>query len=289
MNELAHETRAAELLREILAARDRALAELDPAGPAPLFCVFWDFDGTILKGDMSEGLRADGRTVFPGLLQLGIEAGYAPDFRGPGAFERFWSEYERLEREEGRYVAYTFLPKLFRGAPVDALRSLARERFDREYRFYFFQHAVALVRALQRENVHQSLISASPDFFVTAAGESLSFDPRFVSGIEVAVVDGLVTDTIVEPVNFAEGKTRRVKLYIERLSEINPGRDVVPLAGFGDSYPTDGDFLAYLAGTRVPGGRALAYINQSAPAPASYAGLFRRVNFESITRDGNLE
>ena len=39
-----------------------------------MFLAFWDFDGTILKGDCSEGLRQDGKPIYKGMVQLGIEA-----------------------------------------------------------------------------------------------------------------------------------------------------------------------------------------------------------------------
>ena len=42
---------------------------------SPRFIVIWDFDGTILKGDSSEGLMVGGKTVYPGLAQLAIENG----------------------------------------------------------------------------------------------------------------------------------------------------------------------------------------------------------------------
>ena len=36
-----------------------------------LFVAFWDFDGTILKGDCSEGLEENGKQVYEGLIELG--------------------------------------------------------------------------------------------------------------------------------------------------------------------------------------------------------------------------
>ena len=37
--------------------------------------VLWDFDGTILKGDCSEGLKEGDKTIYPGLAQFAIEHG----------------------------------------------------------------------------------------------------------------------------------------------------------------------------------------------------------------------
>lgn len=42
-----------------------------------VFLAFWDFDGTILKGDCSEGLEENGKLIYKGLAQLAIESGYS--------------------------------------------------------------------------------------------------------------------------------------------------------------------------------------------------------------------
>jgi hypothetical protein len=53
---------------------------------------------------------------------------------------------------------------------------------------------------------------------------------------------------------------------------------VYVLAGFGNSYGTDGDFLAYIARQKFPAGAPLAVMINGGPAPGAYQGLFREVS-----------
>ena len=52
------------------------VAKLKAAQPDAVPMAFWDFDGTIIKGDISEGLDEDGVQRFKGL----IREGYLADF-----------------------------------------------------------------------------------------------------------------------------------------------------------------------------------------------------------------
>src|ERR1041385_767707 len=74
---LAEEPEDTQILSRIFKARDEILgsaASID-TNIAPRFVALWDFDGTILKGDCSEGLKQDGRGAYAGLAQVAIERG----------------------------------------------------------------------------------------------------------------------------------------------------------------------------------------------------------------------
>ena len=51
------------------------VAKIRAADPQAVPMAFWDFDGTIIKGDISEGLCEDGRVLFKGLVERTIEEG----------------------------------------------------------------------------------------------------------------------------------------------------------------------------------------------------------------------
>src|ERR1035438_8251834 len=62
-----------------------------------VFLAFWDFDGTTMKGDCSEGLREDGHAVYSGLAELAIEHGFSEIYPPNGGFEKFWNDYTNLD------------------------------------------------------------------------------------------------------------------------------------------------------------------------------------------------
>ena len=76
------EIQAKEILSEIVALKQKIVnSQIDAHLEKCCFLAFWDFDGTVMKGDCSEGLRENGEEVFKGLVELGILKGYAREFR----------------------------------------------------------------------------------------------------------------------------------------------------------------------------------------------------------------
>ncbi len=76
------------IIQHILATR---AAILETTGTTNVrFMVFWDFDGTTLKGDCSEGLHENGHLVYAGLAQKAIEQGFSSLYTSSDGFERFW-------------------------------------------------------------------------------------------------------------------------------------------------------------------------------------------------------
>ena len=80
----AEEPDDTRIISHILQARDEILrsAGTTNARPSPAFLAFWDFDGTILKGDCSEGLQAEGKRVHRAVARLPVYSADAP--RGEG-------------------------------------------------------------------------------------------------------------------------------------------------------------------------------------------------------------
>ena len=54
------------------------VAKLKASDPTVLPMAFWDFDGTIIRGDISVGLQEDGVERHQGLIHAGIMAGFSP-------------------------------------------------------------------------------------------------------------------------------------------------------------------------------------------------------------------
>ncbi len=73
-----------------------------------LFLAFWDFDGTILKGDSSEGLMEDGKEVFKGLVELGVLNGYSKEYVGEEGYKASLKKYKEMEKYD-KIKAYFYL------------------------------------------------------------------------------------------------------------------------------------------------------------------------------------
>lgn len=131
-----------------------------------VFLAFWDFDGTTMKGDCSEGLRENDRLIYPGLAQLAIEHGLSELYPPAGGFEKFWNDYTNLDARIGHWLAYPFIPQMLRGAKADDVLQLSREYFSTTLSNYLRASSVRIIQELKRGGVESHVVSASAELFV---------------------------------------------------------------------------------------------------------------------------
>ena len=272
------ESHAAELLAELLELR-AALLALQPG--ARLF-AFWDLDGTLLRGDCSEGLNEGGRELYPGLVRLAIEDGYSPDYSGEDNGQlRCRNDYRELGERVGAWLAYPFLAQIFSGAKEHDLEALAARHFDTTLRTYYFSASRTIFDGLAAAGVEQHILSASAEFFVRGAAASLALPADQLHGIRVRTVEGKLTRELLYPVTYAEGKVTQL-IEIVRAAEAESGQPVFVLAAFGNSFDTDKAFLAHVVRQSLPVGRPLAVMINAGFAPTNYRGLFRSVRQKQV-------
>lgn len=84
------------------------------------FIAVWDFDGTILKGDCTEGLTREGTLIYKGLAQLSIESGFSSIYSSVSGPADFASDYHHMEKTIGRWLAYPYVPQMLRGSDAAA-------------------------------------------------------------------------------------------------------------------------------------------------------------------------
>ena len=280
----AEEPDDTRILNQILQARSEILRSVAPTNShaSPVFLAFWDFDGTILKGDSSEGLQADGKQVYPGLAQLAIECGLSALYPRAGGFERFWNDYTNMDARIGHWLAYPFIPQMLRGAKADDVLQLSRRHFANTLSNYLMASSLHLIHALQRGGIEVHVVSASADLFVKGAAASLGLPADHIHGIEVRVRDGRLTEELVYPVTWNLGKWDKIQAIVAQMEREAPGRKVFILAGFGDSYNTDGPFLKFIAQQSLPAGKPIAVFYDSQQEPGEYRGLFYQARHSRI-------
>jgi phosphoserine phosphatase len=135
--------------------------------------------------------------------------------------------------------------------------------------------SVKILRALERGGVQCHILSASADLFVKGAARSLGLPVNRIHGIQVQIRDGRLTEELVYPITWNIGKRERLQEIVREL-EHGPGNPkVFVLAGFGDSYNTDGPFLKFIATQSLPAeGPVSVFYDSNGTAPREYEGLF---------------
>lgn len=267
-----------EIVASILNTK-RQLEERFEQSKKTLYLAFWDFDGTILKGDCSEGLIENDKQIFLGLVELGIRNGFCSEFRGDEGVLAFWKKYRDMEEVDKR-EAYLFLPRIFHGTKESQIRELAKKHFQTTLQRYYFPDSIYIFEKLREANIESHIVSASANFFVKGIEDTLPINPDRIYGIETEIENGVVTKKEIHPVTYAEGKREKIKQVVQSILSEKQAEQVVLLAGFGNSFHTDGPFLKYIVEQNLEVGKPIAVMINGGEAPIEYRGLFKEVSFD---------
>ncbi len=260
------------------------VAKIREACPQAVPMAFWDFDGTILRGDISEGVETvNGRHVklYKGLVERTIEAGLNSVYPADGGWEQYWErDYPRLNGI-GRWLAWPFNAQMYYGRSAATLDAFCEAECETTYRKWYFTSSLKMWRALEKAGVENYVVSASPEIFVRNAAKSLGVTPCRFRGIRVEIDGGRMTTKVIHPIPCGEGKVENVReLLLSR-----PGG--VAVAAFGNSYSTDGAFLRYVATQpSLPGGaKGTAVMINGGKTVPGYTEHFITVTQEAVVKD----
>ena len=261
------------------------VAKIKAANPDAVPMAFWDFDGTIIRGDISEGVeKVDGKFVklYKGLVERTIEAGLNTVYPAKGGWEQYWDrDYPRMN-EIGRWLSWPYNAQMYYGQSAAALDAFCEAECERVYRKWYFSSSMKIWRALAKAGVENYVISASPEIFVRNTAKSLGIPSCRCRGIGVEIVGGCLTTKIVYPIPNGEGKVENLREFV--LARPNG----VAVAAFGNSYSTDGAFLRYVATQpSLPGGaKGTALMINGGKTVPGYTEHFITVDQSETEGDG---
>ena len=162
-------------------------AKIKAACPQAVPMAFWDFDGTIIKGDISEGCDVvDGKIVmlYKGLVQKTIEAGLNSVYPPKDGWEQYWEkDYPRMRNGIGRWLAWPFNAQMYYGQSAAALDAFCSAECEKLYRKWYFASSMKIWRALEKAGVENYVVSASPEIFVRNTAQSLGVPSSRCRGI----------------------------------------------------------------------------------------------------------
>lgn len=228
--------------------------------------ALWDFDGTLLEGDCTEGLRRVDGSGYPGLAEMAIRHGFSSIYRGAEGVTAFEQDYAKRLREHGSKSAYIFVTQIFAGAMEADLRALAQQHFAEVLAPWFYSDMLAVWRDLEAGGMHNHVISASADFFVKGAAPLLGVPETHVHGLRLAVSpQGKLLSTPEEPVTHGPGKAECLQHLLAALTHKSPHRFYQPLFAVGNDLQADGALLHAVASLPVSSARPLAVLLNPKP------------------------
>lgn len=219
------------------------------ADPEAVPMAFWDFDGTIICGDLGIGWTENGRVRYRGLLEEIIRAGLVPIYRQADGYERWLADYRRM-CEIGSWLSQAYDAQMFTGVSVRELDAFCERTIrERDYAQWYFASSMAIWKALAAAGVENCVVSASIEPMMRGVAPSLGIPRERVRATRVEEECGRWTTRLLQPVPFGEGKVDAVRRFV-----LARGK-AVALAAFGNSYATDAAFLRYVATQpSLPGG-----------------------------------
>ena len=277
---LGEESHADGIVERVLAN----VAKVKAACPQAVPMAFWDFDGTIIRGDISEGIEIVGDRrvkLYKGLIERTIEVGLNSVYPAKGGWEQYWErDYPRLNAI-GRWLSWPFNAQMYQGQSAAALDAFCEAECERLYRKWYFASSMKMWRALEKAGVENYVVSASPEIFVRAAAKSLGVPSCRIRGVRVAIDGDRITSRTVHPLPMGEGKVENMR---ELLLACPNG---VAIAAFGNSYSTDGAFLRYVATQpSLPGGaKGTAVMINGGKIVSGYTEHFITVDQDEIVGD----
>ena len=244
--------------------------------PNSIPMAFWDFDGTIICGDISLGHIVNGKKEYSGMFLKAVEGGFSSVFKDLSSAERYLEkDYPYLEKTVGKFLAWPSLGQVFFGADAEEIESYCRNYAEANLKKWFFSSSLRIMRALEKAGVENYIVSGSPDIFVKAAGTVAGVPRERCVGIRQKIAGGRLSTELKYPLSMNEGKVECVREIL------NSRSGAVAVAGFGNSYWTDGPFMRYIASNPLPLGiKGVSVMINGGKVPEGYEGLFRLVNFE---------
>ena len=267
IDSVAAENHADAIVSKILSC----VAKVKAADPNAIPMAFWDFDGTIIKGDITTGW-IDEKEAYSGLFRACVEAGFSGILHTSADVDSFLYDTYPKMKALSRYIAWPALGQIFAGADEAALEAFCRRHTESTLRPWVFSSSETILRALEKAGVENYIISGSPDIFVKGACECAGVPRSRAVGLRQRISGGRLSMQLEYPLSMNEGK-------IETIREIvNAKSHAYAVAAFGNSYWTDGPFMRYVATHPLPGGASgVSIMINGGATPVEYKGLFELV------------
>lgn len=244
---------------EIIKLNKESKKKILPVGNKAEFAIFMDFDGTIISGDITDGgntsNQPDKNSHYKGLSEQVITAGqwnhkvftFDEGKELNKAYEKYTEKFNHRMETDGHYIGYEWSASLFSNLQPQVAEKIIKIRddyFKNTLNKYLFDSSVQFIKKLNEDGIEVYIVSASPTIFIQGASVFFKNEIPFnhIFGIDMSTYE---SGARIDPItNYAEGKIQRIeKIIADGLKE---NKKIIPIAGFGNSWKTDGAFLRWI-------------------------------------------
>ena len=207
--------------------------------------AFWDFDGTIINGDMTEG-RHLGVGDYKGLFERVVKEGLVPEFSDRNGFQRYQENYRKKKSTQEAYIYLVSCLDQLNDDQQKKLSLFVHEWLSSHYKYYLYSFSVELINYFNSLGVLNYIISASPHCFVKELSSILPIPKEQLFGIDT----NRISSGIDPIVHHAEGKAKRVEFIVEHFDS---DKTLVPVFAAGNSCVADGPMVNHICNSNGVG------------------------------------
>lgn len=135
-----------------------------------------------------------------------------------------FKEYEERVKKDA-LSAYKWLVRKIVGMSENEIIELSHTYFRKYFADRIYPCQQKLISELKKLDMDIWILSASNKWLVQAGAEYVGVDPAHVLAVDLEVKKGILTDKIIEPFTYREGKVQAIKQFIGKK----------PVMVFGDS------------------------------------------------------
>ncbi len=164
----------------------------------------FDADGTLWRGDIGESFfkyQIKKHWLTP--KKIGMP-------EGTDLWNLYWNEVNNGDKAK----AYAWLAQWCAGTSIQDMERWCLEFMKNQREISVFESMRTLTHSLMNAGFEVWVVSASPLWPVLEGVKGFGVQPDHVVGVSVEVVNGILTDKIVTPISYREGKVEVIKKRI---------------------------------------------------------------------------
>ena len=151
-----------------------------------------------------------------------------------------WGHYYEMKKiNDDPRNAYAWLAQINSGQRLTDVQNWAQEAFDEIMPKPIFSEQKKLIDLLLKHSVQTYIVTASIKWAVEPGAKALGLTSDHVVGIETQVVDGIITEKVLNPITYRQGK---VDALLRKTGNIRP---------FLCAGNTIGDYELLLSSTNI--------------------------------------
>ncbi|MDX1957458.1 MAG: HAD family hydrolase [Leptospiraceae bacterium] len=196
----------------------------------------FDFDNTIIKGDLGEEFMREVLSLGLPHLKSDFSIWFRDNKQAKEIFQSkkdltqfVWNEYEWIFETQGLEASYRWSAFLFSGFSKEEqieLTKIVWEKAKKENRILVYPEMSSLIEYLKHKAWIVKIVTASPETIIQTVSEEIGISQESVYGMQLETDGIYFLPKLIEPYPCREGKVNRIKKELQRTPDLSLGDSI---------------------------------------------------------------